>query len=119
MTGVLPSGTVITEFAGTTSASFTVCAVRESCTLVPGFNACLGFLASSQTSTVVLLGSSAGLTTVSLPSMGSSMPGTVIVPLSPTFNAAASLCGICALAMTEEISITVNRAVPAAAISPG
>ena len=119
MTAVTPSGVVMTELAGTTRASFTVCAVRESCTLVPGFNACLGFLASSQTSTVVLLGSSAGLTTVTLPSIGSSIPGTVMVPLSPTFNAAASLCGMCALAMTEEISITVSRGVPAAAISPG
>jgi len=93
--------------------------VSESCTLVPGFNACLGFFASSQISTVVLLGSSAGLTTVTLPSIGSSIPGTVIVPLSPTFRAAASLCGMWALAMTVEISITVSSDVPAAAISPG
>src|SRR6202035_309493 len=105
--------------AGTTNASLIVCAVTESCTLVPGFNCCLGFLASSQTSTVVLLGSSAGLTTVIVPSTGSWIPGTVIVPLFPTFSNAASACGICALAITAEMSMTVTIAVPAAAISPG
>src|SRR5260370_28765544 len=119
MTVGVPSGALTTALAGITRVAFAVCAVSNGCTLVTGFSACLGFLASNQTSTVVLLGSSAGLTTVTLPSIGSSIPGTDMVPLSPTFSVAASFCGMCALAINEEVSITVIRGVPAAAISPG
>src|SRR5258708_8020178 len=119
MTAVVQSAAVTTAAAGTTKASFTVLAVNDTCTLVPGLSCCLGFFASNQISTVVLFGSSAGLTTVTFPSTGSSNPGTVIVPLSPTFSKAASAWGMCAFAITAARSITVTIGVPAAAISPG
>ena len=59
-------------------------------TAVPGRNAPLGLGASIHTSTVVLLGSSAGLISVTLPSALKS-PGAVIVAGSPTFRMAASI----------------------------
>src|SRR5437773_1933146 len=98
--------------AGTTSASLIVAELMEKWTVAPGFSVWSGFAASAQTSTVVLLGSSAGLTTVSFAGIASSLPGTVRVAASPFFNTAASLCGICALAITRERSITVINGVP-------
>ena len=38
---------------------------------------------------------------------------------SPTFKRAACSCGMWALAITEEVSITVISGVPAAGVSPG
>ncbi len=42
-----------------------------------------------------------------------------MVAASPTFSAAASFCGMCARAVTDEVSITVSKGVPGAGVSPG
>ena len=74
------------------SASGTERATIATRTLEPGFNRPFGFLANTHISTVVLLGSSAGLTSETLAANGESIPGAVTLALSPTFNSAA-LCG--------------------------
>src|SRR5256885_13007671 len=72
-------------------------------TLFPYTTLFRSFLICTQTSTVVLLASSAGLTSETLPAMGCSSPGTTMVALSPDFNSAALCCGMCARAVTVEI----------------
>ena len=66
MTMSAPSGVFCKADAGTTMASGGF-ATMISCTLVPGRNRRPGLSASTQISTVVLLGSSAGLTSDTLP----------------------------------------------------
>ena len=72
----------------------------------------------TQTSMVVLPGSSAGLINVTEAATGESIPGTRTEAASPTFNCCAMLSAMCALASRLEVSITVSRGVPAAAVSP-
>ncbi len=68
MTTLPPSGVFCTADTGTTTVSLTVCATMATVTVVPGRKRPSGFAACTQTSTVVLLGSSAGLTSATLPS---------------------------------------------------
>ena len=89
-------------------ASFTVFAVIESSRDIPGLSAGSGLDASTHTSIVVLPGSRAGLTKLTRPLMGSSRPGTFSSAAFPTFRIAASDCGMCALAMSREVFITVR-----------
>ncbi len=78
----------------------------------------LGLGASIQTSTVVLLGSSAGLISVTLPSALKS-PGAVIVAGSTDLQNGRFILRKCAFAMTDDVSMIVNSAVPAVGVSPG
>src|SRR5271165_1047679 len=113
-----PSGVINTADAGTTTASFTVRATISSVTLVPGRNRPSVLGASTHTSTVVLLGSSAGLTSVTLPATSMS-PGAFMVAASPGLSCTAWSCGICALAITDDVSITVSKGAPGGGVSPG
>ena len=65
-------------------------------------------LLRSHTSTVVLPGSSAGLTKVTSPLMGSSRPEIFSRAGFPTLRMAASDCAMCALAISLEVFITVR-----------
>src|SRR5438093_11326897 len=95
------------------------CASMETFTLVPGLRCWPGFFACTQTSTVVLFGSSVGLTIVTVPATGFCSPGAVIVALSPTFSNAASGCGMLGRAMTCGMLMTVSNGTLAEAIAPG
>ena len=67
---------------------------------------------------MVLLGSVAGLTTVTFPSTVWLVSTCVIVAGWPTFTDAAWFCGTLTRATTLEMSITVSSGVPGVAISP-
>ncbi len=88
------------------------------CTLVPGLSCPPGLSACTQTCNVVLLGSVAGLTTVTFPSTVWLVSTWVIVAGWPIFTDAAWFWGTLARATTLEMSITVTRGVPGVAISP-
>src|SRR5579863_1043549 len=88
MTVLIPSGDVSRAAWGITTAWATVSATMETRTLVPGRRLPFGLGACTQTSTVVLLGSTAGLTRVTLPFTWVAWPGTVIVAGSPAFKLA-------------------------------
>src|SRR5258708_2143337 len=85
--------TLTSDTAGTTNASCTVSAVIEMRAVVPGRSCCFSFFAAIHTSTVVLPGSSAGLTKVTVAGTASS-PGMSMVALSPLRRICASASGI-------------------------
>src|SRR6266702_761738 len=93
---------------GTTTTSFAVLEIIETSTVIPGFTAPFGGDDSTHTSIVVLPGSRAGLTRLTRPLTGSSSPGTFNSAGLPTFKAAASDCGMCALAINFDVFITVK-----------
>src|ERR1017187_4374140 len=104
--------------AGITNALGMVSVTMLKRTLAPGLSRSPGLAASAQTCTVVLAGSVAGLTTVT-------RAGTSIWPLVrrmaaalPILMLAVSACGMLARATTREVSITVSKGLPVAAISP-
>src|SRR5579883_3558509 len=94
-----------------------VSAMIETCTVPPGFKRSPGLATCTQTSTVVVLGSTAGLTTVTLP--GRSPSGPAIRAGRPTLIADASRTGTFARATTWEISTIETMGEPPGAISPG
>ena len=96
-----------------------VAATIETCTAAPGCSCSPGLSACTQTCTVVLFGSTAGLTTVTLPVTGSPPSAGVSVASSPTLTFFAWSCAMLTRATTFDMSITVSSGVPAAAISPG
>src|SRR3974390_3156575 len=111
ITADAPSGVFNTADAGTTTASFTVRATISSVTLAPGRRRPSVLGASTHTSTVVLLGSSAGLTSVTLPATSISIAA-FMVAASPGLSCAAWSGGIGALGVTEDVSITVSKGAP-------
>ena len=76
---------------GTTVAALNTSVAIAACTAVPGFNRSPGLSTWIQTWTVVVLGSAAGLTTVTLPSTSSLLSGCVRVAVWPTFTVEARL----------------------------
>src|SRR5579872_2091999 len=86
-------------------------------TVPPGLNFSPGFGTCTQTSTVVVLGSTAGLTTVTLPARSPSGP--VMRAGRPTLIAVASFAGTLVRATTCDISTMEASGDPLAAISPG
>ncbi len=118
ITDLLPSCAVRIAEAGIFNACASTLPVMETFTGVPtlSFPSLLSIL--SQTSTVVLPGSSAGLISETLAGTGSATPGTRTEAASPTFICCARLCAMCVLASRLDVSITVISGVPAAAVSP-
>src|SRR5450631_246818 len=118
ITDLLPSCAVRIEAAGTFHAFATDLPVMETLTGVPTLSlpALLSIL--SQTSTVVLPGSSAGLMSETFPATGSASPGTWTDASSSTFICWARLCAMCVFASSVDVSITVISGAPAAAVSP-
>src|SRR5438552_11555798 len=106
-------------FLGTSSAFFAVLAVMEIWTVIPGLSASGGFAVSTHTSIVVLPGSRAGLTRLSLAGMGSSWPAISIAAALPVLIPAACACERCALAIKRLVFITVSNGWFAEASSPG
>ena len=90
---LLPSGLLWIASAGTVSALVTVRPVMDAWTGVPALRAPFGFSARSQTSTVVLPGSSAGLISETLAGTGCATPGTVSVAGAPSLSCWASTLG--------------------------
>ena len=87
---IVPSSFFLkTALTGTTTAFLSERAVIESWTVIPGFKASLGFFDSTHTSIVVLPGSSAGLTRLTLPLHGSLNPAARNSAGLPTFKEAA------------------------------
>src|SRR5580698_7169076 len=91
---------------GTTMALGAVRPAIETWTAVPGRRAPLGFSSRTQTSTVVLPGSRAGLTRVILPGTGSERPGTAMDAGSPVFSNWACGCDKWTFASRAEVSMT-------------
>src|SRR5579864_2094681 len=90
MTEVAPSGAVSKAAAGITTVFGTVSPTIATCTLLPGRSLSPGLGASTQTSTVVLFASTAGLTKAILPFTWPGCPGTVkgrIALVSPAVDA--------------------------------
>src|ERR1044071_3708963 len=94
-----------------------VSATIETRTVAPGFSFSPGLASCTQTSTVVVFGSTAGLTTVTLP--GRSPSGPAIRAGRPLLVEDASFTGTLAGATTCEISTIEIIGAPLAAISPG
>ncbi len=118
MTDFAPSCAVRTEAAGIFQALASVRPVMETLTGVPTLSAPALFSILSQTSTVVLPGSRAGLMRETLAVTGSGRPGTETEASSPSFMRWARLCAMWVLASRLEVSMTVMRAAPAGAVSP-
>src|SRR5580700_9381209 len=94
-----------------------VSAIIATRTLAPGFNFSPGFGTCTQTSTVVVFGSTAGLTTVTLPARSPSGPA--MRAGRPTVINAASLTETFARATTCVISTIDTIDEPLVTISPG
>ena len=94
MTNLLVPSGLASESAstGTVMAFGIVRPVMVAWTGVPAFSVPLGFSTRSQTSTVVLPGSSAGLISETFAETGSSMPGTVSVAAAPSVSCCACVC---------------------------
>ncbi len=111
-----PSSAFSSAAAGTTIVSWMVSAMIDTRTLAPGFNFSPGFATWTHTSTVVVLGSTDGLTTVTLPARSPSGPA--IRAGLPTWIDDASFTGIFARATTCDMSTIEIIGVPLAGISP-
>src|SRR5215470_16274512 len=92
-------------------------ATIDTLAVAPGFSFSPGFGACTHTSTVVVLGFTAGLTTVTLP--GRSPSGPLIRAGRPTAIAVASFTGMFARATICEISTIEINGEPAGGMSPG
>ena len=114
MTEVLPEAGTTMASEGTTMALGAVRPAMETWTAVPGRRVPLGFSRRTQTSTVVLPGSRAGLTRVILPGTGSVRPGTETEAGSPVFSNCACGCDKWIFARRAEVSMTVMKGAPGA-----
>ena len=118
-TMVSPSALGRTAGAGISVAPSSVAATIDTCTAWPACSRSPGLSACTQTCTVVLFGSDAGLTMVTLPVTSSPPSAGVIVASLPTLTFLAWSCAMLMRATTFDMSITVSSGAPAAAISPG
>src|SRR5437667_12581171 len=91
--------------------------MMERRTVAPGFSRSLGLGACTHTSAEVVLGTVAGLTTMTLPAMSPSGP--VMRAGLPVLMASASFTGTLARATICEMSTIDTIGIPGAAISPG
>src|ERR1035438_9886822 len=83
---VPPSSAGRSATAGATTAFLMVFATIVTCTETPGLSRSPGLAISTQTCTVVLFGSTAGLTTITLPGTSSPVSGCLTVAAEPTFQ---------------------------------
>ena len=91
----------------------------DTCTDCPARRRSPGLSACTQTCTVVLFGSVAGLTTMTLPGTGSLPSAGVIVAAAPTLMSFAWSCAMLMRATIFDTSMTVSSGAPVVAISPG